>query len=304
MFEDIRKGEHWRSVSLVDKGWSRDAKYIVETDHGRELLRISPIEALEAKCREYAMVQKFARCGFPMSQPLDFGVCADGEHVYMRLTWVEGRDLEEVLPTLSEAEQYACGREAGEILRQIHGIPVDPADVPRETKRAKKLLQLERYAHCSLRVPGDEPVLRFARENMDCIWRQTPVYLHGDFHPGNLIYTPEKTLGVIDFNRWETGDPYEEFYKLQSFGVENSIPYCAGQIDAYFQGQVPEDFWRALAVYVAHASLYSILWAERFGQKDIDGMVRRYRMAVDDYDGFSRIIPKWYTAYHEMADNG
>lgn len=74
MFEDIQRGGHWRSVSPVDKGWSRDAKYIVETDHGQELLRISPIEALEAKRREYAMVQKFAQCGFPMSLPLDFGV--------------------------------------------------------------------------------------------------------------------------------------------------------------------------------------------------------------------------------------
>ena len=289
VFEDIRKGEHWRSVLPVDKGWSREKKYVIETEDGKQLLRISPIESLNAKRREYAMVQKFARCGFPMSQPLDFGICADGEHVYMRLTWVEGRDLEEVLPELPEAEQYACGREAGEILRQIHGIPVAPMDAPRETKQAKKLLQLERYEHSRVRVPGDEPVIRFVRENIDLLWQQKPVYLHGDFHPGNLIYTPEKTIGVIDFNRWEVGDPYEEFYKLQSFGVENSIPYSVGQVDAYFRGKVPEDFWGTLAVYVAHASLYSILWAEKFGQKDIDGMVRRYHMAMEENLCFRRL---------------
>ena len=39
----------------------------------------------------------------------------------------------------------------------------------------------------------------------------------------------------------EVGDPYEEFYKLESFGVEVSIPYCIGQIDAYFEDAVPID---------------------------------------------------------------
>ena len=43
-----------------------------------------------------------------------------------------------------------------------------------------------------------------------------------------------QVIGVIDFNRWEVGDPYEEFYKLESFGIEESIPYCVGQIDEYF----------------------------------------------------------------------
>ncbi|MDC7300842.1 hypothetical protein NXH58_03425, partial [Agathobacter ruminis] len=50
----------------------------------------------------------------------------------------------------------------------------------------------------------------------------------------------------------EIGDPYEEFYKLESFGVEVSIPYCIGQIDAYFEDAVPIDFGTTDAVCVAH----------------------------------------------------
>lgn len=71
-------------------------------------------------------------------------------------------------------------------------------------------------------------------------------------------------IGVIDFNRWEVGDPYEEFYKLESFARELSVPYCIGQIQAYFNDEVPGDFWSILAVYVAHASLFSVKWAEKF----------------------------------------
>lgn len=52
-----------------------------------------------------------------------------------------------------------------------------------------------------------------------------------------------------------------------------------------------------LAVYVAHASLYSIKWAEKFGQEDVDGMTERCRRAFDNYDDFRRHIPKWYADY-------
>ena len=295
-FFGIGSSEAWRSVVPVDKGWSDDEKYLVRGADDRPLLlRLSDIARYEEKKKEFEIIGKYAQTGVNLSAPLEFGVCEQGRSVYMLLGWVEGRDLEEVLPELTEGEQYALGREAGRILRKIHAIPMDPQDVPAETKKPKKLRQLALYEASSVRVPGDETALRYVRENIDRIWREAPVYLHGDFHPGNLICTPEGTIGVIDFNRWEVGDPYEEFYKLESFGREVSVPYCIGQIDAYFRDAVPETFWKTLAVYVAHASLYSVKWAEKFGQEEIDGMLRRCRTAFDDYDDFRRWIPKWYS---------
>lgn len=295
-FFGIASSVDWRSVTPVEKGWSADRKFRVTTEDGVSLLlRLSDAGQREEKKREFGIITKYAQTGINLSAPLEFGICEDGKSVYMLLNWVEGRDLEEVLPELTEGEQYALGREAGEILRRIHSIPLSPEDVPTETKKPKKLRQLALYEESDLRIPGDETALRYVKENIHRIWKEKPVYLHGDFHPGNLIHTPEGTIGVIDFNRWEVGDPYEEFYKLESFGREVSVPYCVGQIDAYFRDAVPETFWKALAVYVAHASLYSIKWAERFGQEDIDGMIRRCRTAFEDYDGFRVCVPKWYT---------
>lgn len=212
----------------------------------------------------------------------------------MILSWVEGKDLGEVLPEFSEEKQYLLGREAGEILKKIHSVKVEDTDTPDETKIPKKLLQLSRYEQSEIRISGDEIGIDYIKKNIHKIWKQTPVYLHGDFHPGNLIYMDDGTIGVIDFNRWEIGDPYEEFYKLESFAREISIPYCIGQIDAYFNNRIPDEFWSTLAVYVAHASLYSIKWAEKFGQKEIDGMGKRCKMAFEDYDFFNRSIPIWY----------
>lgn len=296
-FSDIPGFEAWASVELLSKGWSTDKKYIVKTEAGETLLlRIASGEAFEQKKKEYEIICKYAKLGFEMSKPLGFGLCDSGEHTYMLLTWVEGVDLEEALPKLTKEEQYELGRSAGYILRQIHSIPVEAGDVPEYTKKEKKLLQLSRYEESVVRIANDETAVQYVKDNIDKLWLEQPVYLHGDFHPGNLIFTPQKTLGVIDFNRWEVGDPYEEFYKLESFGVEVSVPYCIGQIDAYFDDKVPQQFWETLAVYVAHASLFSIKWAEKFGQKEIDGMVRRCQAAMEHYEGFKSVVPSWYRA--------
>ena len=295
MFEDIRGSSKWKCVEKIDKGWSTDQKYKIITNSGEVLLlRISSIDNFEDKKKEYEIITKFSKLGFKMSMPIQFGVCDAGQHVYMLLSWVEGVDVEEMLPMLSTEAQYQLGYQAGEILRKIHSMDVDDSDIPSKTKVEKKLRQLSLYEASDVRIENDENIIRFVKENIEYIWEQKPTYLHGDFHPGNLIYTPEGSIGVIDFNRWEVGDPYEAFYKLQCFGREISIPYCIGQIDAYFDKQVPEEFWRALAVYVAHASLYSIKWAEKFGQEEIDGMRKRCLQALEDYDYFKRIVPGWY----------
>ncbi|MBQ9673545.1 MAG: phosphotransferase [Ruminococcus sp.] len=296
MYFNIESSVKWKSLTPINKGWSSDKKYLIETNAGDKfLLRISDIAQYEAKKKEYEIIKKYSQLGINMSVPVEFGVCNEGKNVYILLTWLEGSDLEEVLPTLTEKEQYQLGREAGTILQKIHSIPISREDAPTDTKKQKKLRQLSQYEESQVRILDDEIAIRYVKDNIDQIWKNEPVYLHGDFHPGNLIYLKDGSIGVIDFNRWKVSDPYEEFYKLDSFGIEHSVPYCIGQIDAYFNDDIPEDFWITLAVYVAHASLFSIKWAEKFGQNDIDGMVRRCKTAFENYDNFRSYIPKWYS---------
>lgn len=292
---DIPGGENFQRIEKINLGWSKDIKYYIETINQEKLIcRINDISAYESKKREYAMMCKLSGLGFPMSQPSDFGISHNGKHVYLLHSYVEGETLETVLPKLSQEEQYKLGFEAGEILKKIHQLEVPAAELPSQSKLPKKLRQLQSYRESSLRIPNDEMVLQFILENIHKIGRQKPTYVHGDFHPGNLILTPEGRVAVIDFNRCGVGDPYEEFYKLESFSTESSIPFCRGQIDAYFNQNVPKDFWEALAVYSAHAALYSIKWAEPFGDADINNMKRICAKIFYHYDYFKRLIPSWY----------
>lgn len=301
MFLNIKSSTNWKSVTHISKGWSSDKKYLVKTEFDELLLlRISDIEQYDEKKKEYEIITKYSKLGIHMSMPKEFGICNEGKSVYMLLSWIEGNDLENVLPHLSDEEQYLLGRQAGVILKKIHSINVAPVDVPNTTKKDKKLLQLSRYEESNVRIENDEIAIKYVKDNIKNIWTKEPVYTHGDFHPGNLIYMNDGSIGVIDFNRWEVGDPYEEFYKLDSFGIELSVPYCIGQVDAYFDDDIPLDFWKVHAVYVAHSSLFSIKWAEKFGQSDIDGMVRGAKQAFDNYNDFSKYIPNWYTNKYSM----
>lgn len=297
MFQELQERLHmqWSTVWQIHKGWSSDTKYYVEThDHQKLVLRLSDISHYAEKEKEYQIIGKYATLGFEMSQPISFGSCNGGQNVYMLLSWVEGEDLKLALPRLGPREQYRLGRQAGEILRSIHGLPLPPEERPKETKIPKKKRQLQSYIDSKLRMAGDEAVIAYVEANIDRIWATPPVYQHGDFHPGNLILTPRHTIGVIDFNRWEIGDPYEEFYKLESFASGISVPYCIGQIDAYFEDAVPDAFWSILAVYVAHSALFSIKWAEQFDEKEIAKMQSIYQKALEHYDAFKSTVPSWY----------
>ncbi|WP_243109965.1 phosphotransferase [Clostridium sp. E02] len=295
MLFDIPEYGNWDYIRRINKGWSADIKFFAKTKSGeRILIRVSDALHFDKKSKEYQMIQKYAALGFEMSKPIAFGTCMNGTKVYMILSWVDGEDLEVVLPNLTEKEQYELGKKAGMILKAIHSISVMETDIPAKDKKEKKLKQLASYEESGIRIAEDESTIQYIKNNIDKIWRKPVVYQHGDFHPGNLILTPTHEIGVIDFNRWEVGDPYEEFYKLESFGTKLSVPYCIGQIDAYFNDNVPKNFWETLSVYVAHASLHSIKWAEKFGQNEIDFMVDCCKDAFEHYDNFNNVVPAWY----------
>ncbi|WP_379135396.1 phosphotransferase family protein [Paenibacillus sp. sgz500958] len=288
--------EDWKIAEPVLKGWSDDKKYYIEDRLGRKLLlRLADSKKYAAKEAEYEFIQRMNQLAFPMSRAVDFGLTRGGQNVYMLLTWVEGVSLHECIHSLPEARQYELGIEAGKILKQMHSVPHSGDDpVWGNWMKNRILSRVEQYESCPYRVHGDERVIAYVRDNISQLDHVKQVYRHGDFHIGNLIYTAEGGIGVIDFNRCDSGDYVEDFYKVQMFDREHSIAFAKGKIEGYFEGSPPVEFWRRHALYVAYSALYSIIWAIPFGPSDVEGMIERYQTAFTDYDDFTRIIPRWY----------
>lgn len=294
---DIPNYETWTKIEPVLKGWSSDEKFYVEDQEGRKLLlRLSSNEDLERKQREFDIIQRVNQLELPMSRVIDLGVCSHGRSIYMLLTWVEGCSLQDCLRSFTQTKQYELGVEAGRMLKLIHSIPNPTYMLDWENElRSKLISRVEQYESCPYRVKGDEAAIAFVRENIGLLSNLQRVYRHGDFHIGNLIYTDQGQIGLIDFNRCDIGDYVEEFYKLQAFDREWSVPFSRGKLDGYFEGTPPEDFWKRHTLYVAYSSLYSIVWAIPYGLNDVEGMLARCEVAFEDYDHFTRIIPRWYT---------
>lgn len=95
-------------IEKITKGWSADEKYKITTKQGKTLLlRLASVDKYDEKEKEFQIITKYSKTGICMSMPMEFGVCNQNNNVYMILSWIEGQDLENVLPQLSEKEQYS-----------------------------------------------------------------------------------------------------------------------------------------------------------------------------------------------------
>lgn len=75
---DIPNHKDFEKIEPINKGWSSDKKYYIETIKGeKQLLRISDISEYNKKKVEFEAVKLVVEQGISMSQPLDFGVCND-----------------------------------------------------------------------------------------------------------------------------------------------------------------------------------------------------------------------------------
>ena len=283
------------SCEPIDKGWSIDKKYCLTDESGAKfLLRVTPLEKREAKRLEFKWMQRLSALSIPMCLPIEFGECKDG--VYSIQSWIEGVDAEECLPKLPDAEQEAYGREAGQILRRIHSIAAPNAQEPWGSRFGRKIdNRLKAYEESPLHYEGGDAFIECIRQNRHLIEGRPQALQHGDYHIGNMMIDTEGRLQIIDFNRMDIGDPWEEFNRIVWCG-QKAPRFARGMIDGYFGGDVPELFWRLMALYISNNTLGSIIWAIPFGQKEIDVMIQQAREVLTWYDGMRRLVPSWYTA--------
>ena len=279
----------------VEKGWSGDKKYCATAENGcKYLLRISPMERLERKKREFEKMAEVSALGIPMCLPVEFGICEEG--VFAIQSWIEGADAESVIPKLPGEKQYAYGLDAGRILAKLHTLPA-PTDAPDWESRfnAKIDRKIAMYENCRLKYENGEAFLQFIAENRHLLVNRPQSYQHGDYHIGNMMIDRSGTLTVIDFDRDDFGDPWEEFNRIV-WCAQAAPRFAEGMVDGYFDGKVPMEFWRLLALYICSNTLSSLPWAVSFGEVEIRTMRCQAAQILGWYDNMRNVVPVWYTA--------
>jgi len=283
----------FKEVTKIEKGWSHEQKYKVTAEDGKHyLLRITPIERYEQKKAEFENMQRVSAMGVPMCQPIEFGTCDEG--VYSLQSWIEGKDAEEIISSLSKEKTYDYGYEAGKILKKLHSIEAPEGIGEWEQFFNQKInRKIENYKNCPLKYENGEVFITYIETHRDLLKNRPMTYQHGDFHTGNMMIDTEGNLVIIDFNRDDYGDPWEEFNRI--VWCAQAEPFFAkGMVDGYFDGNVPMEFWDLLALYISSNTLSSLPWAIPFGQGEIDVMLNQAEDILSWYDNMKCTIPTWY----------
>jgi len=116
-----------------------------------------------------------------------------------------------------------------------------------------------------------------------------------------MVLDGKETLGIIDFDRADYGDPWEEFNRI-TWCAAASRYFAAGRIDGYFNGDVPENFWKLFLLYISINLIGSIPWAIPFGEGEVAVMIRTARDVLSWFDeGMDAEIPipNWYSRREE-----
>ena len=281
------------SRTPIEKGWSGDRKYRVTTATGDTyLLRLSGLDRLERKKREFEKMKEVAALGISMCLPIEFGTCEEG--VYSIQSWINGEDAEGTIMAMEETQQYRYGLNAGKILAKIHTLPA-PVDAPSWESRfnAKIDRKIGMYENCELKYENGGAFLRYLTENRHLLAGRPQSYQHGDYHIGNMMIDRNDKLTIIDFDRDDFGDPWEEFNRIV-WCAQTAPAFARGMVDGYFDGEVPMEFWKLLALYISSNTLSSLPWAIPFGETEIQIMRTQAAQILEWYDSMNNVIPSWY----------
>lgn len=282
----------------IEKGWSQDKKYGITDKNGvRFLLRISDKSQYDRKLSEFNLMKKVASLGIPMCRPMEFGICEEG--VYSVQSWIDGEDAEPVIASYSDTKQYEYGLEAGRILRKIHSIPAPAEQEDWEIRFNRKIdHKIKRYSECAICYENGQAFIDYINANRHFLKNRPQVYQHGDYHIGNMRIGRDGRLYIIDFDRNDYGDPWEEFNRIV-WCAQKSPLFASGMVNGYFDGAVPTAFWRLLALYISSNTLSSLPWAIPFGQDEVMTMQNQAKEVLAWYDSMRNPVPTWYSVQVE-----
>lgn len=292
--KDIPNFDTFVKIEPIHKGWSGDKKYYVETKDGKRLLlRVSDISTYDAKQYEFEVMKKMSAVGIKMSEPIDFGICEKGKSVYQLLTWCDGEEAKEALYNMSDAEQYAYGQKASEVLKQMEQIDRKPASMEWSKNFCERVEHyIELYRKCGYTFEGDELIIRYLQTNHTCIGERPTALMHMDFQTDNMVISPEGELYTIDFQMCGIADPY---HVLTGAGVSAmySLSFAIGQIEGYFGKEIPNDFWEKYAYYMTAEMLYAFTVGVHM-EEEREETLHMFDDEVERLKSGGLNIPEWY----------
>lgn len=285
---------------LISKGYSEEVKYKVIADK-KYFLKISPQSFTKKKDLE---LKYFPGLNNEMKFPKLIEIKYKSDLILSLYEWIDGVDFREYVIQLTDKELYQYGIQAGEFLKKIHSIYIEEySDNWEEYYIKKSMKKIDSFRKVNINFPEIETFIDYIQTHQYLLDDRPISLCHGDFHVGNMMVDSQtKELVIIDFGSLEIGDPMEEFNRM-IWNVQLSKEFAIGLINGYFNGKnIPDDFWKLMAYYMACDVVGSIPWAVNYGNGQLTTMLERAKLVLDWFDDFKRVIPKFYKKSKSKKD--
>ncbi|WP_126991639.1 phosphotransferase family protein [Candidatus Kurthia intestinigallinarum] len=272
-------------IKKITKGFSGEEKWLVHYEQKQCLYRQFDPQQYTQKKQEFSLLQQLFSTGTQTYEPLEIGPN------YMITSFLEGLDAEDTIGTLTATEQYQVGVDASADLRRIHAIKAKE-NTWASYQKAKYERYRKTYHERGYTYDFMPAVEQFINAHLHLLNGRPTHLQHDDFHLPNLIIHNRHYAGVIDFGRFDWGDPVWDFVKLGLFSREHSIPFCIGLLEGYYDHHLPDDFWTLYTLYAGMLAFSSIIWADNIGQ--LQTTLPHVEQMIQDPHGFQHIIPSWF----------
>jgi aminoglycoside phosphotransferase (APT) family kinase protein len=284
------------SVEPLLEGWSEDEKYkVITRNHQVYVVRFSPISKFPQKRIEFDSVAEAHRHTPQIPQPIEVGEVEQYQVCYIIYQYIEGIELIKVIEHLSINQQYELGIQAGKILKQLHQVKGKAKDHPYDQMKQKIEKKKVLYQAENLEEPYHTLIVDYLDLHLPLLKTHSTTFCHGDYHIGNMLIGNDGLLYVIDFNRSNIEDPYQDFNRMITFGVKYSVPFVKGQIKGYFgSSEVDQSFFPIVLFYACMDIGFGLLWAKQFGIEEIKVHQELVMQIMHDFDYLKRYTPIWW----------
>ena len=148
------------------------------------------------------------------------------------------------------------------------------------------------YQECPIHYENGDSIITYIENNRHLLKNRPQCFQHGDYHIGNMMIA-DGELVIIDFDRYDFGDPWEEFNRIV-WSAQCSPLFASGIVNGYFDHEVPMDFWKLLLLYISSNLLSSLPWAIPFGEMEMNTMIDQAKEVQYWYDNMNNLIPTWW----------
>jgi aminoglycoside phosphotransferase (APT) family kinase protein len=157
--------------------------------------------------KEYEWVPKISQLlKTPLSEPLFKGSPSESyPWAWMINKWNEGHN-----PNFEKENEHAqLAKDLAHFLNELHSIRLDNGPYSRRGLPLKKVDTEVKSSISKLKGEIDVPQITFLwHQAMNVpLWNKDPVWVHGDFLPGNILIQNNRLSAVIDFSDLGIGDP-------------------------------------------------------------------------------------------------